>query len=79
MALKFNHAKLASFEDFIANNDIEKLVLDQLGTMHRRVCRDSDEHVKLMIGPNEGKCKHCLKMIAVPIEEPIEEPIGPGP
>lgn len=73
--LGYNHEKLANMEKFIAENDIEALVLDQLYTMHIKVCQSTKEHVRLASGPNKGRCKYCLKMIA----KPIEEPVGPGP
>jgi len=76
-ALGYDHAKLASMEKFVAENDLEAMVLDQIATLHKKVCATTKEHVEIKIGPNKGRCKHCLKMVAIPIEEPIGPDPGP--
>jgi len=72
----YTHAKLASVEKYIAEHDLEALILESLKTMHLKVCQSTGDHVRLTIGPNKGKCRYCLKKIAVAIEEPIAEPIA---
>lgn len=68
-ALRYNHAKLAGIEKYIAEHDLEAMVLESLKTMHIKVCRSTDDHVELKSGLNKGKCRHCLEKIAVSIEE----------
>jgi len=72
------HEQIERAEQYILEVDLEAVFTEKLRLLHIRVCDNTNRHIAETSGPNKGKCKYCLRAVAVPIEEP--EPIpGPGP